>query len=160
MSRFFVQYIFIIRFLLCLVALSPVSVWAQTVMTLQATISINQTPNLDSTLILLENEPTEVISQNAPTLRLKVVARQLGDKRVQFVPTLQAYHKGTAMPVHINAFKLGQGERKQGVLALPKLGKLRFQFYFSGQTALQEKLPDCLYQQCQSTNLLPKKSKP
>lgn len=150
MFRFFIQYAFIVRFLLCLVvALSPVSVWAQNVMTLQATISINQTPNLDSTLILLENEPTEVVSQNAPTLRLKVVARQLGDKRMQFAPTLQAYHKGSVIPVHISAFKLGQGESKQGVLDVQKLGKLHWSFHFGALSTMQEAVPECLYTECQ-----------
>lgn len=118
-------------------------------MTLQATISINQTPNLDSTLILLENEPTEVVSQNAPTLRLKVVARQLGDKRMQFAPTLQAYHKGSVIPVHISAFKLGQGESKQGVLDVQKLGKLHWSFHFGALSTMQEAVPECLYTECQ-----------
>lgn len=124
------------------------SLIAQEVFTIQALITLDGQPNLNSTLIILENENTEVASQNQPVLMLSATATKMGENKIKLTPKLQALAKSGIKQVPFKAFTLSVGETKQGRIRVAKLGELQWSFQFQTQTHLKQEIPSCLYKEC------------
>lgn len=136
-------------FLLILLALASPTLNAQSVFTIEAVINTNGQPNLNSTLIVLENDTTEVVSQNQPALILSIKAFKAGEKKIKFKPNLQVLTKSGAKSVAFDAISLRVGESKQGLIQIEELGELNWSFNLQSQNQLKKEIPPCLYSECQ-----------
>lgn len=134
-------------FFLVALCFSP-SLMAQEVFTIQAVITLDGQPNLNSTLIILENENTEVASQNQPVLMLSATAKKTAENTIKLSPKLQALNQSGIKQVPLKAFTLSVGESKQGQIDVPKLGELQWSFQFQTQTQLKQEIPSCFYKEC------------
>lgn len=137
--------------LVCVVLalMMPEVLSAQEVFTVQASIHIDDTPNLDSTLILLENENTEVASSGNPVLMLSVKDSKSTKKGIRFKPNLKALTASGIKTIPLKPIRLTLGETQTGQIKVHKLGVIQWSFYLQSQQALKQEIPPCLYTQCQ-----------